>query len=93
MSNLQEFQQFGIGGEGINPANLKDGAVIYTRVSTKDQADNNCSLETQQVGCSKYVRQMGFHVVEQFGGTYESAKSLERKEFQRMMTYLRKAQR
>lgn len=30
-------------------------SVIYTRVSTKEQADNNMSLETQRKICEQYV--------------------------------------
>lgn len=65
-------------------------AVIYTRVSTKDQADNNASLSTQLRICEDYAAKRGLNVIEYFGGTYESAKSDERKEFNRMLSYVKR---
>lgn len=64
-------------------------AVIYTRVSTKEQADTNQSLELQEKKCQEYAAHRGYTVVEQFGGTYESAKTDGRKEFTRMLTFVR----
>lgn len=69
--------------------NNRKKAIIYTRVSTKEQADNNTSLTTQKKYCEEYAVKNGFEVVEYFGGTYESAKTDERKEFQRMIKYAR----
>ena len=69
--------------------NNRKKAIIYTRVSTKEQADNNTSLTTQNKYCEEYAVKNGFEVVEYFGGTYESAKTDERKEFQRMIKYAR----
>ncbi|MFC2111261.1 recombinase family protein [Bacteroidota bacterium] len=40
--------------------------------------------------CQDHTVKKDLHVVEYFGGTYESAKSDERKEFQRMLTYLKR---
>tara|TARA_Y100000385_G_C13102112_1_gene645211 strand:- start:9 stop:1604 length:1596 start_codon:yes stop_codon:yes gene_type:complete len=65
-------------------------AVIYTRVSTKEQADNNASLETQMKHCTKYAAEKELDIVEYFGGTYESAKNDERKEFQKMLSYVKR---
>ena len=58
--------------------NNRKKAIIYTRVSTKEQADNNTSLTTQKKYCEEYAVKNGFEVVEYFGGTYESAKTDER---------------
>ncbi|MCC9168630.1 recombinase family protein [Pontibacter harenae] len=66
-------------------------AVIYTRVSTKEQAETNQSLETQLERCRLYADRHGYEVVETFGGTYESAKNDERKEFQKMLDFVRKS--
>ena len=66
-------------------------SVIYTRVSTKEQADNNMSLETQRKICEQYAHKNGYVVVESFGGTYESAKNDERKEFNKMLSYVKKS--
>jgi site-specific DNA recombinase len=64
--------------------------VIYTRVSSKEQAENNGSLETQLKNCKEYAARTGIIVKEYFGGIYESAKSDGRKEFQRMLAYVKK---
>ncbi len=69
--------------------NNRKKAIIYTRVSTKEQAENNTSLATQKKYCEEYAVKNGFEVVEYFGGTYESAKTDERKEFQRMIKFAR----
>lgn len=66
-------------------------AVIYTRVSTKEQAETNQSLETQLERCKLYAERYGYEVVQTFGGTYESAKSDERKEFQKMLDFVKRS--
>ncbi len=64
-------------------------AVIYTRVSTKEQAENNASLETQLKYCKELAKKKEIEVLEHFGGTYESAKSDERKQFQKMLSFVK----
>jgi site-specific DNA recombinase len=75
-----------------NKAEARRGAaaVIYTRVSSQEQAENNSSLEIQAKLCQEYARRKGLVVRQSFGGTYESAKTDGRKEFQRMLSYVRK---
>ena len=51
--------------------------VIYTRVSTKEQADNNMSLETQRKHCEQFAIKNQYQIRGYFGGTYESAKTDE----------------
>ncbi len=63
--------------------------VIYTRVSTKEQAETNQSLETQKKYCTLYAEKNNLNVVGYFGGTYESAKTDERNEFNRMIKYVK----
>lgn len=63
--------------------------VIYTRVSTKEQADNNMSLAKQMKACEAYAYKNELNVLASFGGTYESAKTDERKEFTRMLNYVK----
>lgn len=63
--------------------------VVYTRVSSKEQADTNKSLEWQKSTCEKYAADNGMNIVGYFGGTYESAKSDERKEFNRMIKFVK----
>ena len=65
--------------------------VIYTRVSSKEQADHNGSLDTQKKYCLNYAQANKLEVVEEFGGTYESAKSdADRKQFQRMLNFVKR---
>lgn len=83
------FKKF---AKGKPLTNIKFGgdAIIYNRISTKEQQDNQ-SLETQLNTCLSYAEKNNFNVIEKFGGNYESAKSdKERKEFKRMLTYLRR---
>ncbi|MEO6305544.1 MAG: recombinase family protein, partial [Bacteroidia bacterium] len=63
--------------------------VIYTRVSSKEQMDTNQSLEWQKKYCEEYAIKNKFHIKGFFGGTYESAKSDERKEFNRMLKFVK----
>ena len=87
MTNLEEYKQFAVKKD----IDLKtNNAVIYTRVSSKEQADGNTSLETQMKYCKEYATKKGMNVVQSFGGTYESAKSDERKEFNKMLTFLKR---
>lgn len=69
---------------------LNSKCVIYTRVSTKEQAENNLSLQVQYKTCVDYARKLGLEIAEYFGGTYESAKSDERTEFKRMINLVKK---
>ncbi|WP_353959498.1 recombinase family protein [Mucilaginibacter flavus] len=64
--------------------------VIYTRVSSREQADN-LSLGTQLKGCNQYAERLKYKVLAQFGGTYESAENDERKEFIAMLAFVKKA--
>ena len=63
--------------------------VVYTRVSTKEQADKNLSLDTQKRIIDEYALRHKLKIVEYFGGTYESAKTDGRKEFKRMVNFIR----
>ena len=63
--------------------------VMYTRVSGKGQFDKNDSLETQRVAIEDYARKNNLIIAERFGKTYESAKTDDRKEFQRMIEYIK----
>jgi site-specific DNA recombinase len=69
----------------------RDG-IVYTRVSSQEQAENNGSLEVQRKYCDNYAKNNNITIKEYFGGTYESAKTDGRKEFKRMVEYARKHQ-
>jgi len=66
-------------------------AVAYTRVSGKEQFDKNLSIETQKQAISEYALKHNLQIVNSFGGTYESAKTDGRKEFQRMLDFIKKS--
>ncbi len=65
-----------------------NNAIIYTRVSTAEQMETNFSLETQKKHCLDYASKNNMIVVSEFGGTYESAKTEDRKEFKKMLLFL-----
>lgn len=76
--------------KGLNDRTTPDGSrvcVIWTRVSTKEQADNNLSLETQEKVCQDYAKRNGFEVDRVMGQKNESAKT-EGKGYQEMITYV-----
>ncbi len=63
------------------------GAVIYVRVSTKEQTEN-LSLSTQLKACEEYVRQ-GVEVLARFREEGESAKTIDRTELQKLLQFCR----
>ena len=65
----------------------KSGAVIYTRVSSKDQVDNY-SLDTQERACREFAAHAGYDVVKVFTKRGESAKTADRTELQTMLKYV-----
>jgi site-specific DNA recombinase len=64
------------------------GAVIYIRVSTKEQTEN-LSLSTQLKACEEYCERQGFIVLGRFREEGESAKTADRTELQRLLQYCR----
>jgi site-specific DNA recombinase len=80
------FKSFAKGAKNIKAESNE--CVIYTRVSGAKQMDG-LSLETQLNGTNAYSKKSNLLVREYFGGTYESAATDERKEFQRMIKYLK----
>ncbi len=91
MSNqLKHLTGFARGNRVSKEKNRNFNAVIYTRVSSKEQLDN-MSLETQLKGCRSFAEKCKYNVCGFFGGTYESAMSDERKEFVRMIDYVKKS--
>ena len=65
------------------------GAVVYVRVSTKEQTEN-LSLPTQLSACEEYCRRQGYEVLERFTGVGESAKTADRPELQKLLAFCRK---
>ncbi len=64
-------------------------AVVYCRVSTKDQA-KNLSLGTQERACREYCDGQGLEVARVFVEEGESAKTAQRPEFLKLLAYCSK---
>ena len=64
--------------------------VSYNRVSSKDQMVNGNSLDWQNEQINQYAQKNNLIIKSIFGGTFESAKTDERKEFQRMLRDIKK---
>ena len=86
MSNLNQFQSFAKRSKHATIRNNK--AVIYTRVSDINQRDNT-SLDSQLKYCTEYANKNEMDICDYFGGTNESAKTDDRKEFQRMLSFVK----
>ena len=65
----------------------KKKAVIYVRVSTKEQVDEGNSLSTQEKICRDFCLKNDFEVAEIFIEQGESAKTADRTELQKLFTY------
>jgi len=88
-NDLGQFKQF-VKKAKFPSSEGRTKAVIYTRVSTKEQADNNASLSIQKKYCEQYANRLKLSTVAYFGGTFESAKSDERKEFKKMLAFVKR---
>src|SRR3954467_4873901 len=64
------------------------GAVIYVRLSTKEQTEN-LSLPTQLKACEDYCERQAFHVLARFREEGESAKTADRTELQTLLQFCR----
>ena len=64
--------------------------VSYNRVSSKEQMVNGNSLEWQNEQIIQYAKKNNLLIKTNYGGTFESAKTDERKEFKRMLTEIKK---
>ena len=90
MNDLNLFKQFAPQA----PKQFQEGnnAVIYTRVSSADQEDNT-SLTSQKKHCEIFAKSRGLNIVGYLGGTYESAKTDDRKEFNSMLTFVKRSKK
>ena len=92
MSNIDYFKKF----MPVLPdlANMNFDAWSYTRVSSKEQFTNNSSVSNQINHNIKYAKEHNYNIVENFGGTYESAKSdFTRKEFKRLIDKIKSSKK
>src|SRR6188474_2337981 len=62
-------------------------AVIYCRVSTKEQVEEGNSLVTQEKLCREYALKHGYEIVHAFIEQGESAKTAERPELQKLLSF------
>jgi len=63
-------------------------AVIYVRVSSREQAESGYSLDAQIEACRRFVAEQGWTCVGEFVDAGESAKTADRPNFQNMLTQL-----
>jgi site-specific DNA recombinase len=89
-SQLTQFTQWGK-TKRANVVKVNGKAiVVYTRVSSKEQAMKNLSLDSQMDVIMDEVRRNNIPVLAMFGGTFESAKTDGRNEFNRMLEFVKK---
>lgn len=62
-------------------------AVLYVRVSTKEQVDEGNSLNTQEKLCREYALKNGYEIVHVYVEQGESAKTALRTELQKMLLF------
>ncbi len=67
--------------------NKSNNAVIYCRVSTREQVEEGNSLISQERNCQEYAAKHGYTVIQTFIERGESAKTAERTELQKLLTY------
>jgi len=68
-------------------------AVVYCRVSTDEQALQGFSLKAQEASCRSFAERNSYDVDRVFIEPGESAKTMNRPELQRMLSYLSKHQK
>lgn len=63
-------------------------AVIYVRVSSREQAESGYSLDAQIEACRRFVAEQGWTCVGEYVDAGESAKTADRPNFRNMLTQL-----
>lgn len=71
------------------PKPARRSAVLYARVSSRDQEKEGYSIPAQQKAIREYAAENGFVIVEEFLDV-ETAKRAGRTNFQKMLAYVRK---
>lgn len=90
MTNNDLFSQWAKKSDTPVFSTSQKKAVVYTRVSSKEQFDKNLSLDWQKKAIEDFAGRNGFEIMNYYGGTYESAKTDGRKEFQNMLDFIKK---
>ncbi|MVT09504.1 recombinase family protein [Chitinophaga tropicalis] len=88
-TDINLFSQFGVKQKHTKPLHETPYVVTLTRVSTKKQLDG-MSIENQNKYFKEHAERTGKIILESFGGTHESAKTDKRKEFQKMLAFVKK---
>jgi site-specific DNA recombinase len=70
-----------------------NGAVLYVRVSTDEQASGSQNLSHQEQRCRDFCKREGLEVMAVFVDPGESARSADRPEFQKMLAFCKKHRR
>jgi site-specific DNA recombinase len=65
----------------------RKSAVIYVRVSTKEQVDEGNSLSTQEKICRDYANRCEYEIADIFVEQGESAKTADRTQLQKLLAY------
>ena len=89
LAEITIFDQFGK-GKKLGVKAMTNNCVLYTRVSSKRQ-EQGYSLDIQLKDEQDFVQKESLNVLGIFGGTYESASTDERKEFNRMLQFIKKS--
>ena len=71
-----------------NQTTKQKRAILYCRVSTKEQVDEGNSLVTQEKACREYARKNNYEVIQVFVEQGESAKSADRTQLQLLLRYV-----
>ncbi len=88
-NDITEFNKY-IKKKDVN-INLSRDVLVYTRVSSKSQKDNNDSLSTQKTIITEFCKNNDYNIIDYFGGTYESAKGdYTRQEFTKLIDYIKR---
>ena len=94
MSEFESFKQFKKNKEVQTDTDQIKEAWFYPRVSSKNQFDNNESIENQSEVSYTYAKKSGIVITKKFGGTYESASGdFTRKEFMRLINEVKRSRK
>lgn len=74
MNDIILFDQFAKGKKQLTLST--NNCVIYTRVSTKEQADNNMSLETQRKMCEQFALKNKYDILGSLEGHMKAQKPM-----------------
>jgi len=68
---------------------MAEKVVVYTRVSTEEQAKGGTSLAAQKAACLEYCERQGYRVAKIFVEEGESAKTANRTQLKALLAYCR----